>query len=104
MVSLVQPEYEKDNTLCCGNSLANISASNEVRLKVTRDAYRRINPHSAQYLVTSCPMCKKAFERVSDVPVHDVAEMVSKAMQKRTRKVPAKKPQKAIYPSLVMDL
>jgi Fe-S oxidoreductase len=103
MVSLVQPEYERDNTLCCGNSLANISATNEVRLKVTRDAYSRINPHRAQYLITSCPMCKKAFERVSDVPVHDVAEMVSKAMQKRIRKVPAQKPQKAIYPSLVMD-
>jgi len=103
MVSLVQTEYQKDNTLCCGNSLGNLSASNEVRMKVTRDAYGRINPHGAQYLITSCPMCKKAFEKVSDVPVHDVAEMVIKSLKKRTRKNPALQRQKAIYPSLVID-
>jgi Fe-S oxidoreductase len=102
MVSLVQPEYERDNTLCCGNSLANLSASNEVRLKVAHDAYSRINPNGAQYLITSCPMCKKAFEKVADVPVHDVAEMVSKSIKKRGRKNQARQGQRTI-PSLVMD-
>jgi|WetSurSiteA1Bulk_404760.scaffolds.fasta_scaffold00814_3 Fe-S oxidoreductase len=75
-------EFEKDNTLCCGNSLANFSASNEVRLSVARDAVEKLTAGGAQYLVTSCPMCKKAFEKVSDVPVTDIAELVSKALHK----------------------
>ena len=74
--------FEKDNALCCGNSLANFSSGNEVRLKVARDAYEKINNFGAQYMVTSCPMCKKSFEKVSDVPVKDIAEIVSRSLQK----------------------
>jgi len=80
MVSLVQPEFEKENSLCCGNSLANFTAGDAVRRKVSEDAYAKINPYGAQYMVTSCPLCKKAFEKVSDVPVRDIAEMVSRSM------------------------
>jgi len=102
MVSLVQPEYEKDNTLCCGGSLANLSASNEVRLKVARDAYMKINPHGAQVMVTSCPMCKQAFEKVADVPVQDIAEMVQHSMHKPVGKE-RKKGTQVARPSLVLD-
>ena len=76
MVSLSQPEYERENTLCCGSSLANFTASNEVRQKVALDTYHRINKHGAKYLVTSCPLCKKSFERVSGVTVYDISELV----------------------------
>jgi Fe-S oxidoreductase len=82
MLSIIPGEYEKDNTLCCGNSVANFSAGNDVRLAVTRDAYQKLNASKAQYLVTSCPMCKKAFEKVSDIPVKDIAEMVSRSILK----------------------
>jgi Fe-S oxidoreductase len=81
MVNLQQPEFEKENALCCGSSLANFTAGNDIRLKVARDAYDRINSQGASYFITSCPQCKKAFERVSAVPVHDIAEMVSRSMQ-----------------------
>jgi Fe-S oxidoreductase len=104
IVNLVQPEYEKENTLCCGNSLANITASNELRVKVASDAYGKLNARGAQYLITSCPMCKKAFEKVAAVPVHDVAEMVIRSMQEITLKTPANKQKKtAVSLSLVME-
>jgi Fe-S oxidoreductase len=84
----IQPQdFEKENTLCCGNSLANFSADNDLRLKVTKDAYNKLNPSGAQFLVTSCPMCKKAFEKVSNVEVKDIAELVSRSILKNQHQV-----------------
>jgi len=80
--TLISGEYEKDNTLCCGNSLANFSSGNDVRLAVALDACKKLVMENARYLVTSCPMCKKSFEKVSEIPVRDIAEMVSLSMQK----------------------
>jgi Fe-S oxidoreductase len=82
IIKVVPGEFEKDNTLCCGNSLANFSAGNEVRLSVARDACEKLTAQGGQVLVTSCPMCKKAFEKVSGIPVKDIAELVSKSMLK----------------------
>jgi Fe-S oxidoreductase len=98
-VTLVQPEFEKDNTLCCGNSLANFSASQEVRMKLARDAWQRMNPGNAGYLVTSCPACKKAFERVSDVPVKDIAEMVLQSMKQPEHREMHNRQKKAVFTS-----
>jgi len=75
-------EFEKDNTLCCGNSLANFSSGNDTRNAVARDAYEKLVDPDVDYLVTSCPMCKKSFEKVSEIPVRDIAEMVSRSMKK----------------------
>jgi heterodisulfide reductase subunit B len=89
ILKLVPAEFEKDDTLCCGNSLANFSASNDVRLSVARDAYKKLTAHNTHYLVTSCPMCKKAFEKVSTIPVRDIAELVSNAVQKQHPRITA---------------
>ncbi|MBN1144356.1 MAG: (Fe-S)-binding protein [Bacteroidales bacterium] len=89
MVQVKSNEFEKDNALCCGNSLANLSADNDIRRKVTEDAYIKMNASGSQYLVTSCPMCKKAFEKVADVEVKDIAELVVRSMQKSRSPVKA---------------
>jgi Fe-S oxidoreductase len=94
VVDLAQPEYEKENTLCCGSSLANITATNEVRLNVARDAYEKITGQGVQNLITSCPMCKKAFEKVARMPVLDVAEMVLRSMHKPAPMKPQQKQKK----------
>jgi Fe-S oxidoreductase len=104
IVSLVQPEFEKENSLCCGSSLANFTAGEDIRRKVAGDAYKKINPNKAQYLVTSCPLCKKAFEKVSDVPVRDIAELVSRSIILPELKEPVYKKKKNLaIPSLVID-
>jgi Fe-S oxidoreductase len=75
----VRTEYEKDNTLCCGGSLANLSATSTQRSDIARQAYMQINEAHADMMITSCPMCKKVFERVSDVPVKDIAELIAES-------------------------
>ncbi len=82
MMKVQAGEFEKDNTLCCGNSLANFSAGSDVRLSIARDAYEKLTRQGAQILVTSCPMCKKTFERVAAIPVMDMAELVYRSVHK----------------------
>jgi Fe-S oxidoreductase len=96
MTHVMSSDHEKDNALCCGNSLANFSSGNDLRLKISKDAYEKISVPEAQYLVTSCPMCKKAFEKVSEVPVKDIAELVSRSVQRNQHHVsaPLKKKEK----------
>jgi len=81
MINLVPAPFEHDNTLCCGNSLANFSSGNEMKKIVARDAYNKLNSKQADNFVTSCPLCKKSFEKVSDVPVKDIAELVNMALK-----------------------
>jgi len=81
-----------DDALCCGNSLANLAADSQVRLRVSEDSCHRINPGIAELLVTSCPLCKKSFDRVSPAPVKDIAEVV---LQSLVRTYPPKRIQKS---------
>jgi len=104
IIDLLQPGYERKDSLCCGSSLANITAGNDVRLKVAADAYQRINSNGAEQFVTSCPMCKKAFEKVAGVPVRDLAELVSRSMKKNSPEKPVYRQRKAYAnKSLAMD-
>ena len=82
MIDLVPSSYEKDNSLCCGGSLANLSISMEKRLEITRDACNRLTAGNPDILVTSCPQCKKTFEKAAEIPVKDIAEIVCEGMQK----------------------
>ncbi len=76
VVNLTHNSYEKDDSLCCGGSLANLSISMEKRLEITRDAYNKLTASKPEYLVTSCPQCKKSFEKAADIPVVDFAELI----------------------------
>jgi Fe-S oxidoreductase len=80
IVRLVPSSYEKDNSLCCGGSLANLSISMEKRLEITQDAIDRLTIQKPDMLITSCPQCKKTFEKASGIPVKDLAEIVCSAM------------------------
>ncbi len=101
--NLIDNEYGKDKGLCCGNSLANISAGNDIRLKIAADAYEKLHASEAQYLVTSCPMCKKSFEKVSGVQVKDIVELVQRAIQKNQQPVLAAPRKKETPVEAVID-
>jgi Fe-S oxidoreductase len=103
MIRLIPGDFEKDNTLCCGNSLANFSAGNDVRLSITQDTYHNLNAAEAQYLVTSCPMCKKAFEKVSGVPVIDIVEMVSRSFQRNQSHASSVNRKKSHFAEAIVD-
>lgn len=76
-LTLVQADQERENGLCCGGSLGNTSISMGDRNKITREACDILLKNQPDILVTSCPLCKKTFQKVSDVPVYDIAEIVN---------------------------
>jgi Fe-S oxidoreductase len=91
---------EKEKALCCGGSLGNITISTEQRNKITREACDILLKDNPDILITSCPLCKKTFQKVSDVPVYDLAEIVNISVktkhkhadeQKFSRQEPLKK-------------
>jgi Fe-S oxidoreductase len=76
-VNLVSADQEKENGLCCGGSLGNMTSSIDDRNKITREACSILLKDQPDILVTSCPLCKKTFQKVSNVPVYDIAEIVN---------------------------
>lgn len=81
-VNLVHARQEKESSLCCGGSLGNITISNEQRNKITQETCNVLLNENPDILITSCPLCKKTFQKVSDVPVYDIAEIVNNAVVK----------------------
>jgi Fe-S oxidoreductase len=73
--NLVSSKHEREDSLCCGGSLANLSITPAQRDLVTSAAYDHLTEKSPDYLVTSCPLCKKTFSKGNrKIPVIDIAE------------------------------
>lgn len=96
IVGLEGHDYEKDNALCCGGSLANLSISTDKRMEITADACQRLISENTDLLITSCPQCKKTFEKVAGVPVADLAEVVWKGLQKHAKRNQDTRHEKAV--------
>ncbi len=79
-LTLMSAEQEGEKSLCCGGSLGNTTISTEQRNKITQDACDTLLKQNPDVLITSCPLCKKTFQKVSDVPVYDLAEIVNGAI------------------------
>jgi Fe-S oxidoreductase len=72
---LIPSVHEKSDSLCCGGSLANLAITPEQREMVTDAAYQNLAAGSPDYVVTSCPLCKKTFSKGKrQIPVIDIAE------------------------------
>lgn len=75
---LVPVAHEKADSLCCGGSLANLSITPDQRALVTDTAYQVLASGSPDYIVTSCPLCKKTFSAGKrNIPVIDLAEALA---------------------------
>ncbi len=68
--------FEKENSLCCGGSLGNFYIKETERVKIAEHTYNSIITKNDNCLVTSCPLCKKTFQKISDKPVYDISEVV----------------------------
>ncbi len=78
---LVSSENNRENSPCCGGSLANLSITPGQRQAITDAAYHSLTAHSPDYIVTACPLCKKTFAAGKrDIPVIDIAEALVKTM------------------------
>ena len=69
------------DSLCCGGSLANLAISPAERSQITHAAYSMLAANTPDYIVTSCPLCKKTFSAGKrEIPVVDIAEVLDKAI------------------------
>lgn len=89
---LEKTNFEDDNSLCCGGSLANMKVGTQVRSKIAGKAAAELTRTSPDIVATACPLCKKTFSAVTQTRVADIAEIVSEALvSSRIKKIPGKK-------------
>jgi Fe-S oxidoreductase len=77
---LENPEFGDELGYCCGNSLAELELEYEEKLSLARKAMNDMLVPGTEQLATSCPLCKKSFQRTGMVPVRDIAEIVADAL------------------------
>ncbi len=74
---LVPIRRERENGLCCGGSLANLSMNPDERGEITKTTAGFLNSPGPEIVATSCPLCKKSLAPFSDAAVKDIAEIVA---------------------------
>jgi Fe-S oxidoreductase len=97
-VDIIKIENEKENSYCCGGSLANIKIQMQERDKIRNKALNEYMKYRPDFLVTSCPLCKKTFSKGSNILVYDIAEIVAKSVKTGKERVKTlKHAQEALY-------
>ncbi|MEZ5000963.1 MAG: hypothetical protein R2727_10190 [Bacteroidales bacterium] len=77
---------EREDSPCCGGSLANIKLDRRKVTSIAKDAFDGLTLSNPDFLATSCPLCKKTFsrvERINGPVVMDIAEIVAMALVKQ---------------------
>ncbi len=83
---LKSSKKERKEAPCCGNSLANFQlGSSQVDL-IREDAINSLLINEPDILATSCPLCKKTFQKSAPIPVKDIAEIVAEALKSINKK------------------
>ena len=77
---LVSVPEERQDALCCGGSLANIEINYAERGNIVRETIQTLCVDEPDCLVTSCPLCKKTFNKEHIISVKDIAEVVASQM------------------------
>jgi len=77
---LMKTNFEDENSLCCGGSLANLKLSSQNRKKIAIDAANELTTENPDILATACPLCKKTFSSVTETRVADISEIVAEAL------------------------
>ena len=80
--TLSEPAETRRNALCCGSSIAGNAISGAAQVEMGRAVGRSLEATGAETVVTSCPLCKKAIARATDLPVLDLAEIVERHISK----------------------
>ncbi len=83
---LQRTEYDRENSLCCGGSLANLKLDSKKRVLIATDAAAELTKCKPDILATACPLCKKTFSRVTKTKVADIAEIVAEEISEIQRK------------------
>jgi Fe-S oxidoreductase len=84
--SLIESDYEKENSLCCGGSLSDAILDLRLQLKIRDHALGELTKDKPEVLVTACPLCKKSFVHGNKARVMDIAEIVAGNLKVIARK------------------
>ena len=89
VAELQNTDYDSQNSLCCGGSLANLKLDSQKRTAIAAEALMRLTSGDPDVLATACPLCKKTFSKVTETRVADIAEIVadeiSEVQKKKSR-------------------
>ena len=78
---LVEPAKTGADALCCGSSIANTAISDQAQLTIATALGHSLEATGADEIVTACPLCKKAVQRGTQLPVSDLAEVVARNLR-----------------------
>ena len=81
LTNLMDTNYDRENGICCGGSVANAVLTNSQRRRIARDALQKLTVEKPDILVTACPLCKKTFAGAGQQQVEDIAQVVVKAIE-----------------------
>lgn len=73
---LVEAEKNGKESICCGGSLGSLTLSFEKRKALTENALKNLTIASPDEVITACPLCRSTFNRYSQTPVRDIAELI----------------------------
>ena len=65
-----------ENSRCCGGSLGSLNITSYQRDAITKDTLKKLEKYPVEYIVTSCPLCKKTLQKGANTQVKDIAELV----------------------------
>ena len=82
-LTLIDTKYSKNNSLCCGGSLGNFYLTENEKIKIAHNTYEHLMNNESEFLITSCPLCKKTFLKIANKPVLDIAEIVYKCISNK---------------------
>ncbi len=69
-------EKEKKQSICCGGSLGSLTLNYADRKRITQGSLDVLTYDNPDKIITACPLCLKSFNRYSDRPILDIAEIV----------------------------
>ena len=82
---LVEADKNCKESICCGGSLGSLTLSFERRKALTENALNNLTVASPDVIATACPLCRSTFNRYSDRPVKDIAEIIDEATRRKNR-------------------
>jgi len=74
--NLVEARQNGKESICCGGSLGSISLGFDKREAMTINSLRNLTAENPDIIATACPLCRSTFNRYSEQPVKDIAEII----------------------------
>ena len=86
VADLQRTAFDKENSQCCGGSLANLKLDAHKRTLIATDTASVLTKCNPDILATACPLCKKTLANATEIKVADIAEIVAGEISEIQRK------------------